>query len=160
MSERARALADRLEQANNEMIAVVERTSDADWKADCPNEGRTVGVTAHHLAGGLRATAGWVHGIATGQPAAAVSWETVHQANARHAERYADVTREETLERLRANGAAAVRMIRGLSDEQLDREAEVFAGDGTITAEQLIENNLIGHVQSHLASVKQAVGAS
>ena len=159
MSERARALADRLEQATNEMIAVVDRTSDADWRADCPNEGRTVAVTAHHLAGGLKAVAGWVHGIATGQPAAAVSWETVHQANASHAERYANVTREETLERLRANGAAAVQMVRGLSDEQLDRVAEVFAGDGTITAEQLIENNLIGHVQGHLANVRQVVTA-
>ena len=159
MSERARALADRLEQATDEMIAVVEQTSDADWQADCPNEGRTVGVTAHHLAGGLKAIAGWVHGIATGQPAAAVSWETVHQANARHAERYASVTREETLELLRTNGAAAVQMVRGLGDEQLDRAVEVFAGDGTITAEQLIENNLIGHVQGHLANVRQAVTA-
>ena len=159
MSERARALADRLEQANNEMIAVVERASEADWQADCPNEGRTVGVTAHHLAGGLKAIAGWVHGIATGQPAAAVSWETVHQANARHAERYANVTREQTLELLRTNGEAAVQMVRGLGDEQLDRAVEVFAGDGTITAEQLIENNLIGHVQNHLANVRQAVTA-
>jgi hypothetical protein len=48
---------------------------------------------------------------------------------------------------------------RGLSDEQLDRAVEVFAGDGTITAEQLIENNLIGHVQGHLANVRQAVTA-
>ena len=159
MSERAHALAGRLEQATNEMIAVVERASDGDWQVDCPNEGRTVGVTAHHLAGGLKAIAGWVHGIATGQPAAAVSWETVHQANARHAERYANVTREETLERLRTNGEAAVHMVRGLSDEQLDRAAEVFAGDGTVTAEQLIENNLIGHVQGHLANVRQAVTA-
>ncbi len=159
MSERARALADRLEQATNEMIAVVEQTSDADWKADCPNEGRTVGVTAHHLAGGLKVVANWVHGIATGQPAAAVSWETVHQANARHAERYANVTREETLELLRTNGEAAVHMVRGLGDEQLDRAVEVFAGDGTITAEQLIENNLIGHVHGHMANVRQALTA-
>ncbi len=159
MSERAHALADRLEQANDEMVAVVERASEADWQADCPNEGRTIGVTVHHLAGGLKVVANWVQGIASGQPAPSVPWDAVHQANARHAERYAYCVREETLGMLRANGAAAVGTIRGLSDEQLDQAVEVFAGDGTITAEQLIENNLIGHVHGHLANVRQVVTA-
>ncbi len=159
MSERARALADRLEQANNEMIAVVEQASEADWQADCPNEGRTVGVTVHHLAGGLKVVANWVQGIASGQPTPPVPWDAVHQANARHAERYANSAREETLEMLRANGAAAAGTIRALSDEQLDRSAEVFAGAGPISVEQVIENNLIGHVHGHLANVRQAVEA-
>ena len=51
-------------------------------------------------------------------------------------------------------------MIRGLNDDQLDAAAEVFAGSGTVTAERLIEENLIGHVRGHLANVRRAVASA
>ena len=39
MSERARALADRFEHANHELIATVEACSDAAWRAKTTGEG-------------------------------------------------------------------------------------------------------------------------
>ena len=50
MSERAAALAERFERINQDLIATVERCSDADWRRACAGEGWPVGVTAHHVA--------------------------------------------------------------------------------------------------------------
>ncbi len=48
-------------------------------------------------------------------------------------------------------------MIRGLSDEQLDRTATLFAG--SMTAQQMIEGILISHVAMHLESIRSAAPA-
>ena len=51
MAERAEALAEKFEQTNNDVISMVESASDGQWKAICADEGWSVGVVAHHVAG-------------------------------------------------------------------------------------------------------------
>ena len=87
------------------------------------------------------------------------SWtiDKIDQSNEEHAAQFATVTKEETLKALRSGGSAAASAVRGLSDNQLVRRAEVLAGAPAITAEQVIENSLIGSAVGHLASIKKSI---
>jgi hypothetical protein len=158
MSERAEALAERLEQAVDEVIAMVEQSSDERWKATCAAEGWSTGITAHHIAEAhLNGAVGFIQTLATGQQVPPVTTEMIDQGNAQHAAQHANCTRTETLDLLRQRGAAAASTIRGFSDEQLDRAAPMaFAGGASLNAQQLIESAVIDSVQQHLDSIRAA----
>jgi hypothetical protein len=158
MSERAEALARRLEQAVGDVIAVVEHSSDERWKATCAGEGWSTGVTAHHIAEAhLNGAIGFIQTLATGQDVPPVTTEMINHGNAQHAAQHANCTRTETLDLLRQRGAAAVSTICGFSDEQLGRSAPMaFAGGALLSAQQLIESAVIDSVQQHLDSIRAA----
>jgi hypothetical protein len=158
MGQRSQALAEQFEQANRQMTATIERCSDAQWKTKTPGETWPVGVVAHHVAQALEAVAGIVRLVATGQPLPPMTMDDIHKMNAEHAKQYATVTKDETVALLRKNGAAAAGTVRGLSDEQLDRSAPVL-GEPLMTAQQLVERGLIGHVKEHHGSIQAVVGA-
>jgi hypothetical protein len=48
MGQRAQMLANQYEQVNQELIAVVERCSEGQWRAVGVDKNWPVGVTAHH----------------------------------------------------------------------------------------------------------------
>jgi uncharacterized protein (TIGR03083 family) len=152
MSERARTLADRFEQANRELIATVERLSDAHWKAKTSAEGWSVGVVAHHVAGGHLGISGVVQKIASGE---SFPMPNLDKMNAEHAAQFANATKAETLALLRQNAAAAAAMVRGLGDAQLDH----VGGPMNMSAAQTIERVLIGHIDDHHASIRKTIGA-
>ena len=158
MSQQSQALASRFEQASHEMIATVERCSDAQWKTQTSGEKWSVGVVAHHVAQAHEAIAGFVKMIATGQPLPPLTMDMLHQMNAEHAKQFANCPKAETLALLRKNAAAATSTVRGLSDEQLDRSQPVMGGP-PMTAKQMVEQVLIGHLQEHYSSIKATVGA-
>lgn len=155
MSERARTLARQLEHANHELAATIEGLSDAQWHAKTPGDTRSVGVVAHHVATSHKMVAGLVEAIAHGQPVPPITMDMVHQGNAAHAAQYAHCTKAETLALLRQNGAAAVATVRGLGDAELDRS--VTFPLGTMSAAQVIERILIGHVHDHHGSIRRAL---
>jgi hypothetical protein len=157
MGQRGQALADRFEQASKEMIATVERCSDTQWKSKTAGEEWSVGVVAHHVGEGHQAIADLVQKIATGQPMPPITMDAIHQMNAEHAKQYANCSKDETLTLLRKNAAAAASIVRGLSDAQLDRSTSVLGGP--MTAQQMVERVLIGHVQEHHGSIRTTVGA-
>ena len=159
MSERARGLADRFEQASQEIVRTVERCSEGEWRATTSGEGWSVGVVAHHVAEGHKAIAGLVQMAATGQPLPALTMEMLDQANAKYARQQANGTRAETLELLRQNAASAAATVRGLSDEQLNRTASALTGTPPMSVHQMIERILIGHIQEHLGSIRATTGA-
>lgn len=158
MGKRGQTLADRFEQANKDMIATVEKCSDAQWKTKTSGEKWSVGVVAHHVAQGHEAIAGMVQKIASSQPLPGLTMDMLHQMNAEHAKQFANVAKAETVALLKKGGAAAATTVRGLSDEQLGRSAPVLGGP-PMTAEQMIERVLIGHVQEHHGNIRQAIGA-
>ncbi len=155
MGERAETLAERFEQLNNDLISQVERYSDAEWAATCADTGWSVAVQAHHIAANEAELAGMIGMIANGQPVPALSMDAIHVGNARHAEEYANVSREETAKLLRENGAKAAQTIRILSDEQLDRTSNLTGR--TITVEQLIHFLNIGELERHGTHLHKAV---
>lgn len=154
MSERARGLADQFEQANRDLIKTVEGLSEAQWRTKTAGEGWSVAVVAHHVAGGHQGIAGFVTKIANGE-AVAFDMDMIHKGNADHAVQFANATKGETLALLRQNGASAAAAVRALGDTQLDR----VGGSMGMTAAQVVERILIGHVHDHHGSIRKAIGA-
>lgn len=158
MSKRADVLASRVAQGHRALIALVEGLSETEWRTVCPNERRTVGVLVHHVASVLPGELGMIQAVASGQPVTGITPELLDQMNARHAEDYADCSREETLDLLRGNSALVVDAIRGLSDTELDRAASVsLHRDAPLTAQYLIEDHPLCHTYLHLASIRAAL---
>jgi uncharacterized damage-inducible protein DinB len=155
MSERARVLAERFEQANQELIVTVERASDAQWQTKTAGEGWSVGVVAHHVAVSHPGIAGLVRKIASGEPVPAMNAEMFAKDNAEHAIQYANTTKADTLGLLRQNGTAAAATVRALGDAELDRTG----GSMGMTSAQVIERILIGHIHEHHGSIRKAIGA-
>lgn len=155
MSDRAAALAAQFEDANAAVIAAVERCSPEQWAKTCSAEGWSVGVTAHHIATGHAMISSFVGMVANGQPVPPVTREMIDAGNAQHAQEHAGCTREEVLEMLRRDGSAAAGLLRGLSDEQLDRTAPMaFAGGAELSAQAIAEMILIGHPKDHVRSIQ------
>jgi hypothetical protein len=101
---------------------------------------------------------GLVQLVANGQEVPAITMEMLDAANAQHAQEFANVSREETLELLKRDGATVTSTLRGLTDQQLDRTAPMaFAGGQAWSARDLIERILIGHPTQHGASIKAAL---
>ncbi len=157
MAERAEALAAKFEEANNDVISMVESASDDQWKAICEEESWSVGVTAHHIGEGYPLITGLIQALGSGADVPSWTIDKIDQSNRDHATKFASVTKEETLKALRSGGSAAATAVRSLSDNQLVRTAEVLAGAPAMTAEQVIENSLIGSTVAHLESIKKAV---
>lgn len=113
-----------------------------------------MGVVAHHILTNQVIIAGWVQQLAEGQAVEGVTWDIAHQLNAQHAHEHADTNKAEVLELESKSSADAVRIIEGLSDTQLDSTARHSLFEGNpVSAEQLIEGGLIGHLQHHLKSI-------
>ncbi|HEY7833280.1 MAG TPA: DinB family protein [Ktedonobacterales bacterium] len=159
-SERAQALADQFAAAKNEMIATLEELSESQWQTKVTGEDRPVAVVAHHVAGALRAVSGWVRAVATGQQLPdTLTHEFIDQTNAVHAEKHPSPTQAEVLDLMRSNGAAAEAMIRGFSDEELDRtgSAPLF-GEQPLAARTVIRHVLTKHITDHLRGIKATFG--
>lgn len=154
MSERAEALAVEFEQANAEVIAFVESCSDRIWTAICPGEGWSVATTGHHIGTGHTGIAGFAAAIGAGGPLPPITMDMINEGNAQHAREFAMVDRETVIEKLRTDGAQAAAIVRGLSDDQLDRSGSFFGN--TMTAEQVISGILIGHPREHLNNMRAA----
>ena len=85
-------------------------------------------------------------------------WALLHSGNAERSVAHAACSKSEVLDLLRANTESALVSMRALTDAQLDRSAIVpIIADRPVTAGQLIEWVLIGHIRGHLASIRAAV---
>ncbi len=159
MGAKTEALARQFEGKARDAVATLEKLDDGDWKKVTAAEKWTVGVTAHHLAGGLEAVAGIVTGIVSGGPSRGdFTRAMLDEMNARHAKEHADCTRAETLALFQKGAATAFSVVRGLNDDQLAKSGTVFTDAPAMTAEQLIMLGLLGHIDDHMASIRKTVG--
>jgi hypothetical protein len=154
LQTRGAQLAAGLEATNLDLLTYISGLSEAQWAKTCPDEGWTVGVTAHHVAEGLGLLAGFVQAMAAGAPVPPISQDALDGANAEHAARAAGATRDETAALLGANIQAAVAAVRTLTDDQL-RNRAVLAG-AELSLDQLVELILTGHAAGHLAGIRAA----
>jgi hypothetical protein len=158
MSSKTEALATRFEEASKDFANKIERLNDQEWRAKTPEEGWTVAATAHHAAGSTAPISMMVQAAATGSEMPSITMDGLHQMNADHAKQFANCSREETLALIRQTTGPAASIVRGLSDEQLNGKAMLPIGM-EMTAEQIIENVLIGHITGHGASIGAALPA-
>ncbi len=157
MAERAEALAAKFEAVNGDVIATVEAATDEQWATTCVVEGWSVGVVAHHIGEGYPLIARLIQALGSGAEVPSWTIDKIDQSNKEHAAQFATVTKEETLKALRSGGSAAASVVRSLSENQLVRRGEVLAGAPAMTAEQVIENVMIGSVTGYHASIKKSI---
>ena len=158
MGAKGEALAKQLEAKAKDAAATLEKLSDADWKKVTEAEKWTVGVTAHHLAGGLEAVAGIITGIVAGHAPGNFTMGMLDQMNAQHAKEHANCSKAETAALLKKGAATATAVVRGLSDDQLAKSGVVFTDAPPMTAEQLVQRGLIMHIDEHFGSIRKTVG--
>ena len=158
MGAKGEALAKQFEAKAQEATAVLEKLSEADWKKVTEAEKWPVGVAAHHVAGSHEPIADMIRTVATGQSIQGFTMDMLHEMNAKHAKEHANCTKAETLALHKKGAAAAAAVVRGLSDEQLAKSGTLLQGMPAMTAEQVITNILINHINDHFGSIKKTVG--
>src|SRR5213080_2587915 len=112
MAAKAEALAKQFEAKVQEATGVFDRLSDADWKR-AASEQWTVGVVAHHVAGGHEGISGIIKTVAAGQSMPNFTLDALHEMNAKHAQEFANTTKAETVALHKKNAAAAAAVVRG-----------------------------------------------
>ena len=157
-SQLANALADRLEQGANALAAFAGGLSDQEWQTRVPKDGRKVGVVVHHVASVYPIEIQLAQVLAGGQPMTGVTWDNVHEMNAGHAKDHDNATKEETLDLLRRNSAAAAAAIRCLSNEELERAAPASLYSGApVTCQFMLEDHAVRHSYHHFARIRAAL---
>ena len=158
MSKRSNALAERLEQGANALEAFANALSEAEWQSRVPGDGRKIGVVVHHVATMYPLEIKLARSLAAGQPIEGVTNEVVDQINATHAKENDAVTREQALELLRQNSAAAAAAIRSLTDDDLDGAATVsLYANAPLTCQFMLEDHVVRHSYHHLAKIRAAL---
>ena len=159
-SARAEALARRLELGIDALIAFSTTLTEKQWQTAIPKDGRKVGVVVHHVASVFPIEIQLAQVLAKGQAIAGVTWDDVHAMNAKHAQDNANVTKQEAIDLLRQNSAAAAAAIRALSDEELANAAtNSLYADAPLTCQHMLEDHAVRHCYHHLAKIQAAVKA-
>ena len=158
MAGKGEALAKQYEAKVQEATGVFDRLSDADWKKTTA-EKWTVGVVAHHVAGGHEGIGGIIKTVAGGQSVPNFTMDMLHDMNAKHAKEFASVSKAETIALHKKNAATAAAIIRGLSDVDLGKSGTVLTGMPPMSVEQIVNGILLNHIDEHLKSIRATLGA-
>jgi len=160
---RSGRLADQFEAAHDGFIRVVESLTSEQWRMRGRNtpgmrindedEARPLGAIAHHVAVNEEVIMGRIQLVLRDAPTPPVDFK---QINARHANEYADTTKEAVLSVLRESGRQIAKDLRAIPDEKLDMARELPSG--RMTVQQRIELVLIGHIQGHQGSIEATIG--
>jgi hypothetical protein len=159
-SQRARALANRIEEGAAGLAAFVEGLSEDEWRTTISSrDRRPVGVVVHHVAFVYPIEIDLARAISAGKPVTDVTWEAVAAINAKHASEQAGVTKPAALELLRKNSREAAEAVRAFTDEELDRSAPFSLSYGApVTAQFVVEDHPLRHSWHHLAQIRKALG--
>ncbi|HEY2597732.1 MAG TPA: DinB family protein [Candidatus Dormibacteraeota bacterium] len=159
---RSRRLADEFEATLENFVQVVDSLTNEQWRMRGRNtpgmrindedEARPLGVIAHHVAVNLKVIMGRIQAAIREQPAPPID---IKQANAKHANEYADTTKADVVRLLRDSGQQIASDLRSLPDEKLDVAQELPSGK--MTVQQRIERVLIGHIQGHQGSIEATI---
>jgi hypothetical protein len=159
-SERAEALAERLEQGARALAAFASTLTDAEWRTPFgTTDTRKIGVIVHHVASIYPLEIQLAQVLASGKPITGVTWDAVAEVNGQHAGDNDGATKEAALELLARNSAAAAAAIRALSDAELAQAAPVsLYGDAPLTCQFFLEDHAVRHSYHHLARIRKALG--
>jgi hypothetical protein len=161
-ASRSGTLADQFETALENFTQVVESLTGEQWRMRGRNtpgmrindedEARPLGVIAHHVAVNLKVIMGRIQAAIHEQAAPPIDFK---QANAKHANEYADTTKAEVVRLLRDSGRQITTDLRSIPDDKLDVAQELPSGK--MTVQQRIERVLIGHIQGHQGSIEATI---
>jgi hypothetical protein len=159
MGARAGALADQFEQQINELAKAIEQCPPDKWGVLCGEEQWTVAATAHHVATQFPLEMEYLLASTTGTAMPPHTWDDINARNAKHAEQFKAVSKDDALKALRENAAPVAAWVRALTDEQLERTAALPLADGAqVSTEQLLVGGvLIDHARAHAASIRAAI---
>lgn len=158
MSKRTEALADRLEQGARALEDFASALTDAEWQTRLPKDGRKIGVVVHHVANVYPLEIELAQTVAAGKVVTGLTSTNIDEMNAGHATKFDGVTKEETLELLRRNSAAAAAAIRAMTDDDLDRAVTVsLYSDAPLTCQFILEDHAVRHSYHHLARIRAAL---
>lgn len=147
-------LAQRFDQVNREFAQELRTLPDDAWQQARTEEGWTVGVTAHHVAGWYPWMAEMLDNIAKGQGMPSLEG-TLDERNARHAEKDAGRTRDDAIALAESGGWRIMELLRELNAAQLAHKVPI--GNGVeMTLAELAENMVIKHVEMHLSHIRAA----
>ena len=160
MTDRATALAERLEEGARALEAFASTLTDAEWRTPYgTTDKRKIGVIVHHVASVYPIEIQLAQLLAAGKPVKGVTWEDIAEMNAGHARENDSVTKEAALALLAQNSAAAAGAIRALSDTELAEAAPVsLYGDAPLTCQFFLEDHAVRHSYHHLARIRKALG--
>jgi hypothetical protein len=160
MSERAEALARRVEQGAEELIAAVQDLTDEQGATCCDGEGRSIGVLVHHVGTMYPIEADVVTTLARDGAMPGLDWAAVDGINREHAAGQADVDQATAIALVRANVGMAAAAVRALTDEQLDREApNALHWGAPLSVQFFVEHHPIAHPYIHLESIRAALAS-
>jgi len=158
MSKRSEALANRLEQGAAALANFAAGLTEQEWEIRTPKDGRKIGVIVNHVASVYPVEIELAQTIARGEAVTGLTAEVINKMNAEHASANDRITKEQTLELLRQNSAAAAAAIRALSDEELDQAVSVsLYGGATLTCQFVLEDHAVRHSYHHLARLQSAL---
>ena len=158
MNERTDALADRLENGARTLASFASALTTAEWETPVPGDGRKIGVIVHHVASVYPIEIQLAQTIAGGMPIEGVTAGDIDAMNAAHAGSNRAVTKDETLELLRRNSAAAAAAIRDLTDNDLDQAASAsLYANAPVTCQFVLEDHAVRHSYHHLARLQKTV---
>jgi hypothetical protein len=158
MSKRSYELARRLELGALALEAFASSLTEFEWQSRVPGDGRKIGVVVHHVASVYPVEIQLAQTLAKGQPVEGITWDVVNKMNADHAKEFDGVSKEDALELLRQNSAAAASAIRALTDDELDRAAPVsLNANATLTCQFIVEDHAVRHSYHHLARIRAAL---
>lgn len=157
MTGRTEALAKALEEGASALAAFASNLTEEQWQTPLPHDGRKVGVIVHHVAMVYPLEIMFARSVAAGTPDG-ISMEAVNQMNAGHAKEYDAITKDEALELLATNSAAAAAAIRTFTDADLDSAAPVpLYGNARLTCQFVLEDHAVRHSVHHLARIHAAL---
>jgi uncharacterized damage-inducible protein DinB len=145
-SDRSAALAERLRQAAERLVAVIEPIDDARWRV-VPEPGVwSIGKDAEHVA----EAAGyhlWIVRLTIGEKVSS------RRPAPERKQMTSGVARREAVQRIRQRAEDGAQLILGLSEEQLDLPTKPPRANGPVLAET-IERVLVGHFDTHRAAIE------
>ncbi len=158
---RSAQLAQQFEAAQDGFIRLIESLTDDQWRLVGQNhptrindedEGRTVGVIAHHAAISGPWIMARIQTMLEGRPLEPADF---HALNAQHAIDHANATPAEVLAILRDGKPRLAEEVRQLTNDQLDIQRDTPVGP--MSVEQRIERILIGHLSMHQGSIEATI---
>ena len=160
MSDRAEALANQFSRLSQQFISTFEELHPEQLQAHCEGERCTVAALGSHVAFVHQIAIDWIQSSASGKPLPEMTMAMVDQANIEQFARDSTRDKKEILEDLRQGSAQASRLVRGLTDEELDRRSHFIVFGGEVSTEDLINSVLIADVRDHRQSIEDAVAAT